>query len=63
MPAGVVGAIGGGLLIERLKMPYQTIVKTQFFVSCAVFLCACMFLVNCEQVDFAGVTVEYVTGE
>lgn len=63
VPAGLIGAISGGLLIERLKMTYVTIVKTQFFVSCLVFLGAGMFLISCPLTDFAGITVDYETGE
>lgn len=60
VPAGAIGAVSGGLVIERFKMTFNGIVKTQFFVSVIVVLMAFpIFLTHCDPVDFAGVNVGY----
>ena len=59
VPAGVAGATGGGLIVERLKLSFQKIVLIQFIVSLMVACMAVMFFIYCDELDFAGVNIGY----
>ena len=59
VPAGVIGATAGGVIIDRLKLEYERIVIIQFTVSIVVSFAALMFLIRCDQIKFAGVNVVY----
>ena len=59
VPAGAIGAVTGGVLVERLKLTYQRIVIIQFVISVVVSCTAFIFLVHCDQIRFAGVNVGY----
>lgn len=59
VPAGLIGAVGGGLLIERLKLPYTRIVQTQLLTSILTIFALGSLVIHCEQTLFAGVNSEY----
>ncbi|XP_072038998.1 solute carrier organic anion transporter family member 4A1-like [Amphiura filiformis] len=58
-PAGVIGNLLGGYLVKRLNLTVSGMLK---FIICSLSISLLMmvtFLLACDNVDFAGVTVKY----
>lgn len=60
VPAGALGAIAGGLLVERLKLTLKGILKLQLVAIVILTMTFVpMYLSSCHPAEFAGVNVPY----
>ena len=59
LPAGILGTLLGGVIIEKMKLKCKQIMKGQIAVSVITVFFALALLVNCQQIKFAGINVDY----
>ncbi|XP_055998205.1 solute carrier organic anion transporter family member 4A1-like isoform X2 [Ostrea edulis] len=59
IPAGGGGTFLGGYLVKRFNLGVRGIIRFCLALSIPCFLCVLIFLVNCENVLFAGVNIDY----
>ncbi|XP_033109637.1 solute carrier organic anion transporter family member 4A1-like [Anneissia japonica] len=59
IPASIGGAVAGGWFVKHFKLRFRGMIKFCLGALFISFLCIGAFLVNCPDVDFAGVTVAY----
>ncbi|XP_033209479.1 solute carrier organic anion transporter family member 4A1 isoform X2 [Belonocnema kinseyi] len=59
VPAGGGGTFLGGYLIKRLKLPCSGILKFCLISTAFCILFTSSFVLNCPNLDFAGLTVPY----
>lgn len=59
VPCGGGGTFLGGYLVKRFNLGIKGIIRLCLGVTLPCFLCVLIFLVNCENVPFAGVNIPY----
>ena len=59
VPAAVIGTVGAGVIIERLKLSLYDIMRWETVISVVVVLMGPLFLIRCQQPDFIGVNTPY----
>ncbi|KAL5014867.1 hypothetical protein ScPMuIL_009137 [Solemya velum] len=59
---GGTGTFLGGYIVKRRDMHIRSIIKYCFIVTVIVLVTALLFLLHCDQTQFAGVNVEYQHG-
>ncbi|XP_061179184.1 solute carrier organic anion transporter family member 4A1-like isoform X1 [Saccostrea echinata] len=59
IPAGGGGTFLGGYLVKRFNLGVRGIIRFCLAISIPCFLSVLVFLVNCENVLFAGVNIDY----
>ncbi|XP_071114005.1 solute carrier organic anion transporter family member 4A1-like [Haliotis cracherodii] len=59
IPAGGGGTFLGGYIVKRFNMKVSGIIRFCLGATLIVLFVALVFLINCENVPFAGVNVEY----
>ena len=59
VPAGLIGLILGGYIVKRFDLKMRGILRLVVGVNGIVIFLLFMFLLRCENVDFAGVSVTY----
>ena len=59
LPAGAGGTILGGVIIKRVRLTCKQILKAELAMSISIFALLFIFLLTCDNLDFAGVTVPY----
>ena len=59
VPAGLIGLILGGYIVKHFDLKMRGILRLVVGVNGIVIFLLFMFLLRCENVDFAGVSVTY----
>ena len=59
LPAGLVGTLLGGALIEKFHLTCRHIIRIETGLTVGVILCFFALFVNCKRVHFAGVNYPY----
>ncbi|XP_041360902.1 solute carrier organic anion transporter family member 4A1-like isoform X2 [Gigantopelta aegis] len=59
IPAGGGGTFLGGYLVKRFNLKMRGIIRLCMIACAVAFLTIFVFLINCENVPFAGINVNY----
>ena len=59
VPAGLIGVLLGGYIVKRFDLKVRAIIKLVIGLNAAATCLYLMFVIRCENVDFAGITVTY----
>ena len=57
--SGVIGALFGGWVMKRYKLECLGLLKFSLILVSISLLFVSAFIINCDEVPFAGVTVQY----
>lgn len=55
LPAGMVGTILGGIIIQKFRLPCQTIIRVQTVLAIVTLMLLPSLLINCKPVPFSGI--------
>ena len=59
VPAGLVGLLLGGYIVKRFDLKMRGILRLVIGIHAMLMFLVLVFLLRCENVDFAGVSVTY----
>jgi len=59
VPGVVLGQLCGGIIIKKLKLKVQGLIKFNLINCMVVILLSGIFFVKCKQGDIAGITAPY----
>lgn len=59
MPAGGLGMFLGGYIIKRFDLKMRGILKLCIALNLAITVIALTYIIRCDNVDFAGINVDY----